>query len=639
MFSTLSIPAPHLLQALWENSPNGLILYQVVRDQNQQPIDFRYSLINPVAAALLGATPEGLLGQSCQLVFPQGTALRDHYFQVALTGQKRQLDYQLPTDGRWFEVLITYQQPDTLLCFLSDITSRQQAQLSLQAENRRLNEAQTIGKVGSFEWNLADTRVNWSDELYRMHGLVPQSIPIAIERVEDFFHPDDRSALQALQQLSFQTPGHYALIHRSQGVDGRLFWVDHQFESLADATGQVVRVRGTVQDITQQRQLQLDLAQTVQSLQAVLDASPASIAYLQARRDASGQCQDLVISVCNQTFAQLVGQSVSALTGLSAKVLDTPFWAGHSWASWLEVLATGQPQYAEQPWGTAGRWIGLAMTKQQDGLVLTGLDITAIKQAQEQHQQALMALQASTLDLQALDQVRDTLRQRGELLRMSSHDLRNYIGVMAFSVSLLAEDQSGIGQGHLLTLLQRNVQQATHLLTDLLDYARLEAGQEVRRLALFDVAPLLLEQLLSVHPLGEQQGLRLAHQGPGELVVMGDAFQVGRIVQNLLLNALQHTPTGSVRLVWGEASLDRWWFSVDDTGPGLPSQQLAKLATPEDTNEDFLSTEGEGSSSSGEGIGLRIVRQLVELLAGQLRVESQPGQGTRFVIYLPRHYA
>ncbi|MCX6212952.1 sensor histidine kinase [Spirosoma sp.] len=639
MFSSLSIPAPHLLQALWENSPNGLILYQVVRDKNQLPIDFRYVLINPVAAALLGATPEELLGQSCQLVFPQGTVLRDHYYQVALTGQKRQLDYQLPTDGRWFEVLLTYQKPDTLLCFLSDITARQQAQFSLQAENRRLNEAQTIGQVGSFEWNLGESGVNWSDELYRMHGLLPQSIPIAIERVEDFFHPDDRNALQALQQLSFQTPGHYALVHRSQGVDGRLFWVNHQFESLANSTGQVVRVHGTVQDITQQRQLQLDLAQTVQSLQAVLDASPASIAYLMARRDASGQCEDLVISVCNQTFADMVGQPVSVLTGLSAQGLDTRYWRGHAWASWLEVLATGQPQYAEQPWGTAGQWIGLAITKQQDGLVLTGLDITAFKQAQEQHQQALLALQASTLDLQALGQVRDTLRQRGELLRMSSHDLRSYIGVIAFSVSLLAQDQSDFEHNPLVSMLQRNVQQATHLLTDLLDYARLEAGQEVRRLAMFDVAPLLLERLLSVHPLGEQQGLRLEHQGPAELVVMGDALQVGRMVQNLLLNALQHTPTGRIRLAWGEASADRWWFSVDDTGPGLPSQQLAELEALKASNEGLLSTGGKGSSSSGEGIGLRIVRQLVDLLAGQLRVESQPGQGTRFSIDLPRHYA
>ncbi|AUD06166.1 PAS domain-containing protein [Spirosoma pollinicola] len=262
MFSSLVIPTLDLLQALWEKSPSGLILYQVVRNAFQEPIDFQYVLVNQTAATLLGARPEAIVGQSCQLVFPQGEVLRAHYRQVARTGQPCQVDYELAAEGRWFEVLITYPQPDSLLCFFSDITARHRVQTDLLEENRRLKEAQTIGQMGSFEWNLGDTGVNWSDEMYRIHGLSPQAMSITIDMTSQFFHPDDRLALEDLQQQCFRCPGSYGLIHRSQRMDGGIVWVNHQFESLADPAGRVVRVHGTVQDITAYRQTQQQLQES-----------------------------------------------------------------------------------------------------------------------------------------------------------------------------------------------------------------------------------------------------------------------------------------------------------------------------------------------------------------------------------------
>lgn len=640
MLSPLAIPAPFLLQALWESSPNGLILYQVVRDAAREPIDFRYVQVNQTAATLLGAKPEAIVGQSCQVVFPQGEALRDYYRQVARTGHSCQADYELATDGRWFEVLITYHQPDILLCFFSDKTDRQRYQRDLLEENRRLNEAQTIGKVGSFEWNLGEAIVNWSDELYRIHGLSPQANPITIDMTSQFFHPDDRLALESLQQQSFRVAGPYGLIHRSQRVDGEVVWVNHQFESIADPTGQVVRVHGTVQDITAYRQTQQQLALSVQNLQVVLDASPASIAYLKASREADGQVTNLRLAVCNQAFAQEMARSVSDLLGLSIRELDADWCGGHTWTHWLAVLETGHPFYTEQSLTVSGRWIGLAVTKHGDGIVLTGLDITTLKQAQGQYQQALLALQASTRDLQTLDKLREALRQRGELLRMSSHDLRGNISVISGAASLLAQVSSEIERVQLLTMLQRNVAYATQLLTNLLDYTRLEAAQETPKLARFDAAQLLTEWISSVQPMAEAQGLTLIHQGPADLGVMGDALKVSRMVQNLLLNAIQYTQTGGIQLAWGGGPSDHWWFSVQDTGPGLSSSVLADLTSTSSqaNNRQQPPTDRPTPSSTGEGIGLRIVRLLAELLGGQLTVESQPDLGTRFVVRLPRQY-
>ena len=266
MSLSATLSDPIILQALLDESPNGLIIYQVIRNAAQEPVDFRYQLLNSAAARLFGYSQEEVLGKSCQVVFPQADQLRQYYQVVALTGQSITVDYEHAPDGLWFEVLITGPTPDKLLCFFTDITGRKRAQLTLHQENRRLKVAQAIGHVGSFEWNLGEERVFWSDELYRINGLEPQSEIITTAVANEFFHPDDRSSVNELIVLSVQRPGHYVLVHRIRLRDGRVRWVNHQFESLANQAGQLVRVQGSVQDITRQRQTQQQLLQTGMNL-------------------------------------------------------------------------------------------------------------------------------------------------------------------------------------------------------------------------------------------------------------------------------------------------------------------------------------------------------------------------------------
>ena len=112
-------------------------------------------------------------------------------------------------------------------------------------------------------------------------------------------------------------------------------------------------------------------------------------------------------------------------------------------------------------------------------------------------------------------------------------------------------------------------------------------------------------------------------KGKPNLVVEGDAVKVRRIAQNLLLNALKYTKTGGVTVRWGNTdSPDHWQFAIVDTGSGI------KLP------EDNLSPH----ASAGEGIGLLIVKELCNLLDGQITIVSAPTTGTNFQITLPRHY-
>ncbi|KAB7731058.1 hypothetical protein F5984_09580 [Rudanella paleaurantiibacter] len=237
-------------------------------------------------------------------------------------------------------------------------------------------------------------------------------------------------------------------------------------------------------------------------------------------------------------------------------------------------------------------------------------------------QKQMAADRASKLQ-QSLNGLNDLIRQRSNLLRMASHDLKGSFGIMSGAAYLLDQpDNSEQVRTQMLQMLQRNLSKVTGLLTQLMDLARLEAGHEVLYLEEFDAAQLLHRVAESVQTYAGERNLYLSLLGPEKLPVRSDSVKVQRIAQNLLLNALKYTATGGVTLSWGIEN-DAWWhFTVTDTGPGLGQA----LNTPH-------------KPGRGEGLGLHIVKLLCSLLKGKMAVDSQAGVGTSFRIMLPTQYS
>ena len=258
----------------------------------------------------------------------------------------------------------------------------------------------------------------------------------------------------------------------------------------------------------------------------------------------------------------------------------------------------------------------------------------------------------------ALQKLQQLERQRAEMWREAAHDLRGSVGVISNASTVLA---AGMGddprRANVSQILQRSVVSLRALLTDMIDLARLEAGEEQRRVAPFDAAVMLREYCESLRPLAAQRRLFFEPEGPRSLPVEGDAAKVQRIAQNLILNALGATRRGGVRVVWGPhtvSTIDQWMLCVQDTGPGL---QLQSFAAPmeqalQQATEKAHESEAEGpaptlssqsapgapADTAGEGIGLSIVKRLCELLDASLELETAPGAGTTFRVIFPRAY-
>lgn len=289
----------------------------------------------------------------------------------------------------------------------------------------------------------------------------------------------------------------------------------------------------------------------------------------------------------------------------------------------------------------------------------------AIGQSAEQYERMQQAEAASHVDdlMATLSSVIEIESRRSTLIHQAVHDLGNNIYSVGMTAGILGEKEiAETKRLEFAAILQQGVKSVSAMLVDLMDLARLEAGQEQREIGPFD-ATALIEAVCNLNRAVAREGrLFLKVNLPTSLSVEGDPGKVRRLLENLLRNALKYTEHGGVEVGCGEEGAS-WWLSVRDTGPGVKSGTDTPLLT-EMKKATEIAAEVEGGpaaktdgasggstppqnpslaaphakSTHGEGIGLSIVKRLCDLLNASLEVTSTPGRGTMFKVVFPKRY-
>jgi len=225
-------------------------------------------------------------------------------------------------------------------------------------------------------------------------------------------------------------------------------------------------------------------------------------------------------------------------------------------------------------------------------------------------------------------------RAKSEFLASMSHELRTPLNAIIGYVGLLSEGITGPvtpGQREQLLRVRASAGHLLGLIDEVLSFSRMEAGHE--RVSLQDVAvSSVLEEAASlVRPMAAAKKLPLVIMPPPpELRVHTDLLKLRQMIVNLLTNAVKFTDSGSVTLS-ADSDGDTIQFSVADTGIGISPTHLRSVFEP------FWQVEQNASRRvGGTGLGLSVTRRLARLLGGDVEVQSAPGEGSTFVITLPR---
>lgn len=226
-----------------------------------------------------------------------------------------------------------------------------------------------------------------------------------------------------------------------------------------------------------------------------------------------------------------------------------------------------------------------------------------------------------------------SLADHTTFLAAIGHDLRTPIGaILAGAAELRAPDAQSRNSANLITdagLMMKA------LLDDLLDHTRIGAGRMTVEAKDFDLRQMLAQTLMLWRGVADAKGLKLRIEGASAMPrhVKGDVMRIRQVLNNLLSNAMKFTEQGQITLrvqAWPEEpSGYALLFEIVDTGPGMTTDQLARLFTPFDQTADGVS-----ARYGGSGLGLAISRNLIDLMGGRLTVRSAPGQGSRFTVSL-----
>jgi len=505
-----------------------------------------------------------------------------------------------------------------------DLTERRLTETALRQTAERLAEAQRIGSMGNWEWVIETGDIRWSDQVYRLFGFEPQSFRATYEGFLARVHPDDREAVMAAVQSALDDGSHYRIDHRIILPDRRIRMVREQGEAFYDSDGRPRRMVGTVQDINDLVEAEMEATRQAEHARAVMEHVADGVITIDSR----GIIRDFnpaAVATFGYAADEAIGRNVNLLMPEPHQDAHDGFIAQLVTTGRRRIIGVGPREVLGQHKDGSVFPMELAVSEAMIGgerlFIGVTRDISLRKRTEAQLQQA-----------QKMEAV-------GQLTGGIAHDFNNLLGVVLGNLELIDE---GLDDGSKLKGLAAQALAAADrgaaLTGRLLAFSRQKALQP--KAANLNHSTETMVELIR-RALGETIDVRIATAADlWDCEV--DSAQLESALLNLAVNARDAMPNGGslcietenvdltdelVAVQVGVPPAHYIALSVGDSGSGIPKEILPRVFDP------FFTTKEVGK---GSGLGLAMVYGFVRQSGGGVRIYSEPGRGTMVKLYFPR---
>jgi hypothetical protein len=489
----------------------------------------------------------------------------------------------------------------------------------------RVEIALKAAEVSFWDLDLRTREIFVDQTCFDILGMNRPDGTLAIDELENLTHPDDREPLrQSIRDLITGKSGMLHFQHRLQHADGRWVWME-TFGNVTerDDQGRVVRVTGTKTNITERKQLERALSNTLRVMRALLETMPLPVIMRDTERR---------VTLVNAAWENMLGISRNDIVGRQIEDYPRKVLSDNHRESDLEVMLHKRAlRYETVVHGVDGTDYDVIVAKTpllaDDGTV-TGLAavVTDISE-QKRISQALEKARASA---------ESAMHAKSRFLANMSHELRTPLNGVVGMASLLENTALDAKQRRFVRTLKSSAEALVTLINDVLDLSKAEAGKLELSRGPFELRR-ELEQVMGLfsaraHDKGIEIAAHIARDVPP--VINGDPIRLRQVLGNLVNNAVKFTDCGAVLVsVTGAPSGDSLAaleFSVTDTGVGVAPAEQKRIF------DAFEQADGSVTRKfGGTGLGLAISRQLVDLMHGSMGVQSSVGHGSRFWFRIP----
>ncbi|MBU1229762.1 MAG: PAS domain S-box protein [Proteobacteria bacterium] len=590
--------------------------------------DGYFRRLNPEWEAVLGYAVSELEGRNIfDLVHPEDMAATQAVMEQ-LAGQNRITNFVnrfRAKDGshRWIEWR-TFPVGKTLYASARDITERRQAEEELQRSEtllRKLKES-----IPDLVWvkDKDGVFLSCNPVFERLYGAREKDIigrrdnDFVSAELAEFFLMNDRKAME---------------MDRAVRNEERLVFADTGYEGLfetiktpmRDSAGNLVGVLGIARDITERRQAEEALRESEAQYRAIFEQAAVGICHCSLEG---------VFLRANRRLTELLGYSESELLRMNFRDITHPDDIPASLEKVRLVLA--------------GQSTGLGMEKRylrKDGAVIWArLNLSIVSDQFHQPRyfvgvlEDITARKTAMADLaKAKVQAEEANRSKSEFLANMSHEIRTPLNGVLGMLQLLRNTPMDLEQGDYVDKANDAARRLLSLLSDILDFSRIEAGKLTLRLAPFGLGQVfeMVTTVLGGAAMKKGVSLRLSVDESVPDLLLGDDARIRQVLFNIVGNAVKFTAAGYVRVqAWARAGRGEggvWLYvSVEDTGVGIPEGMLFSVF------DRFTQSDASYSKNyEGAGLGLTIVRRILDLMGGDICVESEVGQGTTMIVVLP----
>ena len=553
------------------------------------------------------------------------------------------------------------------------------SQAALQASEERLRLAMEAADLGTWDWDIANDRVSWSDAVYRLHGVTRDGFGGGVADFAAIVHDDDRPRVQQQIEAALADDTPYATEFRVVWPDGTIRWLSTRAHLVRDAAGAPKRMVGATYDVTERVQLlaaeraaRAEAESARQRLELLASASTILSGTLQpgttllrlaeiltpriadwCRIDLLDGEGELVrglayhadperTRVATTAVKRLVGRSETVgsmawciRTGGSYTVNhDSPEgFAATNDPALLEFARTiGMRSLSITPLIARGRTLGaLAVLQAESGRAISADDAALLGDIAGRAALALDNARLYSEAEAARQQAERANRAKDEFLAMLGHELRNPLAPIVTTLKLMAAQDDSMFQRE-RRLIERQVRNLADLVDDLLDVARIARGDVLLRKERVVLAEALTRAAETVGPLFESRRheLRMVLP-PATWYLDADPGRLNQVFANLLTNAARYTPEGGRIEVVATSEGGSCAISVSDNGQGIDADLLPRIF------DLFVQgRQGPDRAGGGLGVGLALVKNLVGLHGGSVAARSQgPGRGSEFTVTLP----